>query len=147
MARMRLHGTRVIRAASCALVLALPARAATIIVTVAGIRSNHGHVRVAICPKAMFLEPHCPWFGNAPAQAGNVHVVIAGVPAGTYAAEAFHDEDNNGKVEQNFLGMPEEGMGFSNDAPMRFGPPAFGAASFDVGDKTKEIRLSVRYYN
>jgi uncharacterized protein (DUF2141 family) len=38
-------------------------------------------------------------------------------------------------------------MGFSNNAPMRFGPPAFGVASFDVTNKTKEIRFSVRYYN
>jgi uncharacterized protein (DUF2141 family) len=76
-----------------------------------------------------------------------VRIVIQNVPPGTYAAEAFHDEDDNGKLERSFFGLPEEGMGFSNDAPMRFGPPAFGAASFDVGGMDGQIRFSMRYYD
>jgi len=145
---MRIIGAFVVLLAlPAALCLARPARAATVVVTLAGVRNNHGHVRVAICPKALFLHPQCPWFSSSPARPGDVLVTVTNVPPGTYAAEAFHDEDDNGKLERSFFGLPEEGMGFSNDAPMRFGPPAFGTASFYVGDKTTRIRFSVRYYN
>ena len=40
---------------------------------------------------------------------------------GVYAAQAFHDENMNDKVDRNVLGLPTVGIGFSNDAPFRFG--------------------------
>jgi uncharacterized protein (DUF2141 family) len=131
----------------CALLLSGPASAATILVTVHGVRNDHGQVRVAICPASAFLQPKCPWFGSAPAHPGDVRVTIAQVPPGTYAAEAFHDEDDNGKLERSFFGLPEEGMGFSNDAPMHFGPPKFDAASFQVRGADAEIAFKLKYYN
>jgi uncharacterized protein (DUF2141 family) len=67
------------------------AHAATLVVTVRFVRNDRGHVRVAVCPRTMFLQPHCPWFANSPAHAGDVQVVIRNLPPGTYAAEAFHD--------------------------------------------------------
>ena len=53
-----------------------------------------------------------------------------GVPPGTYAVSAFHDENSNGKLDSNFMGTPREGVGSSNDAKGHFGPPKFDAAAF-----------------
>ena len=39
---------------------------------------------------------------------------FAPVPYGTYAVSVFHDEDGDGKLDANFLGMPKEGVGTSN---------------------------------
>jgi uncharacterized protein (DUF2141 family) len=136
-----------IRALLCALFLSGPAAAATIVVTVHGVRNDHGQVRVALCPAANFLQPTCPWFGSAQAHPGDVRVTVSHVPPGTYAAEAFHDENDNGKLERSFFGLPEEGMGFSNDAPMHFGPPKFDAAAFQVDAADKEIGFRLKYYN
>ncbi len=130
---------------ACAL-LAHGARAATVLVTVADVRNDHGHVLVALCTRANFLHPHCPWRGRAPAQPGQVQVRIDNVPPGTYAAQAFHDENDNGKLERSILGLPKEAMGFSNDAPMRLGPPKFDTASFTVGPQGTTIRFSLRYF-
>ncbi len=114
-------------------------------VTVSGVRNARGHVLVAICTRADFLRPHCPWQGSAPALVGDVRVDIAGVPPGMYAAQAFHDEDDNGRLERSFLGLPREGLGFSRDAPMRFGPPAFDDAAFSVtGDA--QMQVTLKYY-
>jgi uncharacterized protein (DUF2141 family) len=44
----------------------------------------------------------------------------------------MHDENNNGKLDVNFLGIPTEGVGASNDAKAMFGPPTFDAAKFVV---------------
>jgi uncharacterized protein (DUF2141 family) len=131
----------------CAALLAAGgARAASVDVTVQGVRNDHGHVLVTLCTKADFLHPHCTWRGEAPARAGDVHVVITGVPAGTYAAQAFHDENDNRELDRNFLGMPKEGMGFSNDAPMHFGPPRFDVAAFAVGIGDVKIAFRLKYF-
>ena len=69
-------------------------------------------------------------------------VTFEGVPFGTYALKVFHDENDNGKLDTNFVGMPKEAFGFSNDAMGRFGPPDFDAASFELGQP--ELLLEIR---
>jgi len=39
---------------------------------------------------------------------------LAGIPPGTYAIACYHDENDNGKLDTNFLGIPKEGTGASN---------------------------------
>jgi uncharacterized protein (DUF2141 family) len=56
---------------------------------------------------------------------------FAGLPPGTYAIAAFHDENKNGKMDKNFVGAPAEGTGTSRDAkPAFMGPPSFKDAAF-----------------
>ncbi len=38
------------------------------------------------------------------------------IPPGRYALAVIHDENMNGKLDANWLGVPKEGYGFSNDA-------------------------------
>ena len=136
------------RALAAGLVLLLGLRgasAATVLATVSEVRNDHGQVLVAVCTRAEFLQPHCPWRGRAPARPGSVVVRIEGVPPGTYAAQAFHDENGNGVLDRNILGIPEEAMGFSNDAPMRMGPPRFDAAAFAVGPADVSVGFRLRY--
>ena len=121
------------------------AHAATVQVTVRNVRDARGAVLVAICTRADFLQPRCPYRGRAPARAGSVVVTIAGVPPGRYAAQAFHDENGNGRLDRNFLGLPQEGMGFSNDAKMRMGPPRFADAGFDVRGEQISIGFDLIY--
>jgi uncharacterized protein (DUF2141 family) len=122
------------------------AQAATVIVNVHGVRNDHGHVLVALCTKADFLQPHCRWKGKVAATTGTVMVTINDVPAGRYAAQAFHDENDNGTLDRNFFGLPKEAMGFSNNAPMHLGPPRFDAAAFSVGAEMTEINFSLNYF-
>jgi uncharacterized protein (DUF2141 family) len=137
---------RLVLATFATLLAAAPAHAATVLVTVNNVRNDHGHVLVALCTKANFLHPHCPWRGRAVAQPGTVVVRIDNVPPGLYAAQAFHDENDNGKLERTMLGLPKEAMGFSNDAPMRMSPPSFDAASFSVTAKGAAITFKLRYF-
>ncbi len=128
------------------LAAAASARADPLIVTVAGVRNDTGQVRIAVCSKANFLKPTCEHVATAPAKAGEVVVRLEGVPPGTWAAQAFHDEDGDGKIGTNLLGIPTEGLGFSNDAPFRFGPPSFGDAAFLLVPGGGRIRFSLRYF-
>lgn len=129
-----------------AVVWARAASAADVTVTITGVRDGLGVVRVAICPRAEFLRPHCPYVGHGPAVAGDVRVTIADVPPGVYAAQAYQDANNNNILDRNWLGLPKEGMGFSNNAPMRFGPPSFGDAAFTIGTGNAAISFRLRYF-
>ena len=129
-----------------AMSVAAQAQAASVTVTVTGVRDSRGVVRVAICPRADFLKPHCPYFGLAPSETGSVVVTINGVPPGIYAAQAFQDANDDGILSRNWLGMPKEGMGFSRDAPMRFGPPSFADADFTLGATDAALSFRLRYF-
>ncbi len=128
------------------MLMAAQAAAATLEVTVAGVRNAEGQVRVAVCSEARFLAPACEHVGSVAARAGTVTVRIEGVQPGAWAAQAFHDENGNGKLDVNLLGMPTEGLGFSNDARMRFGPPSFNDAAFRLAPAGGQIRFTLRYY-
>jgi uncharacterized protein (DUF2141 family) len=52
------------------------------------------------------------------------------IPPVTYALAVIHDENMNGKLDTNWLGIPKEGYGFSNDVKGLLGAPSFSAASF-----------------
>lgn len=55
-----------------------------------------------------------------------------GLPDGFYAVTVIHDEDGDEELTTNFLGIPKESIGASNDAPAIFGPPKWKNAMFEV---------------
>lgn len=61
-----------------------------------------------------------------------MRIVLRNVPPGAYGAAVFQDVDENKDLETNFVGMPKEPIGFSNDARIKLGPPAFDDAKFIV---------------
>ena len=64
------------------------------------------------------------------------------IPDGTYAIGIFVDANYNNKMDRNFLGIPKEQYGFSNNAKGSFGPPSFKDASFAMkGDVSLSIDL------
>lgn len=65
------------------------------------------------------------------------------LPSGTYAIAALHDANSNGKLDTNFLGIPKEDFGASNDAKASFGPPKYQDAKFEV-DGSKQISIKMR---
>ncbi len=121
------------------------AQAAKLEIVVANVRSGKGHVRVAACSTETFLKDSCQWNGEVKAAPGEVTVTLE-VPPGIWAVQAYQDEDGSGKVTRNFLGIPTEGLGFSNDAPFRFGPPKFADAAFRLEPGGGRIRLTLRYF-
>ena len=117
------------------------ASAATIEVRVAGVTAK-GKVSVAVCDKERFLK-QCAYSASAPAQAGETTVSVKGVPSGTWAVLAYQDENGNGELDRNLLGIPKEPDGFSRDARSKFGPPGFEDAAIEVGEAqaTATVRL------
>jgi|SRR5215469_2887251 len=78
---------------------------------------------------------------------GDKHAVceFVGFAPGTYAVSVFHDENSNGKLDTNALGIPREGVGASNDAKGHFGPPKFDASAFQFSGGRMILRIKISY--
>lgn len=67
------------------------------------------------------------------------------LPPGTYAIAVAHDENMNGKLDTNALGIPTEGYGFSNDAKGWLSAPSFSAASFSYDGQNLDMTITLHY--
>ena len=65
------------------------------------------------------------------------------LPYGEYAVSIHHDENADGKVNTNFLGIPNEGLGCTNDAKGFFGPPSFEKAKVKLNMKELHVIINV----
>ncbi len=66
------------------------------------------------------------------------------LPYGEYAIAIFVDANGNGKMDKNFLGIPKEQYGFSNNVMGRMAAPSFEQAKFEVtGPTTQNITLRI----
>lgn len=70
---------------------------------------------------------------------------FAGIAPGRYAVSAFHDENSNGKMDTNLIGMPKEGVGASNDAKGHMGPPKFRDAAFQYSGGRLRLMIKLVY--
>lgn len=78
--------------------------------------------------------------------AGTVTLRFEDVKPGRYAVALLHDENDNGRADLAALMIPKEGFGFSRDAKVRFGPPKFREAAFDVNPgSTERLVIRMRY--
>ena len=64
-------------------------------------------------------------------------IVIKDLKTGSYSFKYFHDENKNKNLDTNWIGMPKEGFGFSNDAIGTFGPPDVEKTVFTIKENQK----------
>jgi uncharacterized protein (DUF2141 family) len=67
------------------------------------------------------------------------------IPPGTYALAVIHDENRDGKLGTDWMGVPKEGYGFSNNAKGAFGAPSFEDASFPYNGQSLQMTLTLQY--
>jgi len=146
--------TRLRRTAALALVFtmaaagpAAPRTPADITVIVENLRSDKGDVRVALWsgPEGFTKSEAAVAETGKKAQIGRVSFRFAGLPPGRYAIASFHDENGNGDFDRTFLGLPKEGLGFSNGAWIHLGPPKFDEAAIEVKAAHQVIVVKLRY--
>lgn len=132
--------------ATMAVSAAQPERGGVLRITVSNVRSGHGHVHVTICPQSHYLKDDCAYEAVAPAMQGETVAVLNGLPAGTYAAQVYFDENDNDKIDRTWIGIPEEGVGFSHDPTISFHAPSFAETSFAFDGVAGSIAVRLRYF-
>ncbi len=119
--------------------------AADLTVNVKNLRAQNGVLMLALFNSAESFQKMDKQFGAqmiAAAQDPGVFV-FKNLPAGRYAVSVFQDENRNGKMDSNMLGVPVERYGFSNNAMGKMGPPDFESAAFTISDN-REISIDLR---
>lgn len=126
-----------------------PSGTSEVTVLATGLRSSTGVVRACMTGD-MATFPRCQTAGSAYKAVGeagaSVTLHFTGVKPGRYAIALLHDENSNGKADRAAMMIPKEGFGFSRDAKVRFGPPKFRDAAFDIAPGAQEkLTIRMRY--
>lgn len=111
-------------------------------VDIVGLKNNKGQVLIGLYnSENHFLKK--VYKGNvALIKNAKATVTFENLPAGEYAISVFHDENSNGKLDTNFMGIPKEAYTASNDAKGFIGPPKYKDAKFQA-TQNKHIVLKV----
>lgn len=125
--------------------VALPATAADLIVRIDGVRTEQGQLLLSL------VDSDAGWNNQAPplvarqlaAQIGAVELVFPDLAAGDYAVMVFHDENGNGKLDTNLVGMPVEGYGFSNN-PQVMRKPTWDESRFALAEDGQTVTIDLR---
>jgi len=108
----------------------------TVVVNITNLESNNGNVFIAIYnSEKNFLNKGFKSF-QTKIKNNSCKVVFKDIPNGTYAISMFHDENENNKMDTNFIGIPKEGYGCSNNAKGFMGPPKWEDAKFQINDES-----------
>jgi len=119
-----------------------------IVINISGLRSDKGKC-------LLYLFNNKKGFPNDAGKAintakgsilnGKATIVLKDIPDGEYAIGVIHDENGNGKMDTNFLGMPKEGVGVSNNAKGHFGSPSYEDSKFRLNRKSLIMTITIKY--
>ncbi len=120
--------------------------AADLTVVARGIVSGPGAIRVALYRGAEGFrhEDRALRVLSVPARATTIAVTFHDIPPGRYAVLAYHDANDDKKLDLRFGMFPKEGWGLSND-PRVMGPPSFAASALDVTGAAMTTTITMHY--
>ncbi|MFQ5469719.1 MAG: DUF2141 domain-containing protein [Gammaproteobacteria bacterium] len=118
-----------------------------LIVGISGFSSDAGKAMLALVNS---IEQYEARKGDAeplqgislPIEDGRVSHRFRAIPYGEYAIKVFHDENSNGELDINFIGIPKEDYGFSNNA-RALGIPNYDEVTFSINSAHSEISIAV----
>jgi len=115
----------------------------TIVVT--GLENDDGEVLISVSNSREDYEIDDPAFVSAKVKIedGQAEYTFEAIPFGEYAIKLFHDENMDGELDSNFLGIPTEAYGFSNNASGTFGPADYDDAKFIFEHSELMMEISV----
>ncbi|TCT08634.1 DUF2141 domain-containing protein [Paralcaligenes ureilyticus] len=124
--------------------------AATLAINISGVRDTQGKVAVALFSSAAgFPKDDSKAIRRImlpiDAASHSARIVLSDIVPGSYAIAAFHDDNNSGKLETNFFGVPKKGYGFSNNPKPRMRPATYDEARFVVPAAGASVSIQLVY--
>jgi uncharacterized protein (DUF2141 family) len=118
----------------------------TINVAVSGLRDNKGSIRCGLFNSAAtFPKDGQEFMGvEAPIANGQATCTFNNVPPGTYAVAYFQAAPGQTRMKTGLFGMPQDPYGFSRNATIGMGPPAFNSAAYTYagGNTTWPVQIT-----
>ena len=113
-------------------------------VSVSGLKSNTGILKVGLYnSEGTFLKSTYKSI-TSEIKSNGATVTFVGIPKGEYGISTYQDENSNGKLDKNMMGIPSEDFACSNDAKGFMGPPKYEDAKFNVN---KDSKIDIKFNN
>ncbi|WP_342347308.1 DUF2141 domain-containing protein [uncultured Nitrospira sp.] len=113
-----------------------------------GIKSAAGSLKAVLYgpdPESFLVKGAKADKEREPAQKGSMTLCLAAPVEGKYAVVVYHDENDNHKFDRNFIGLPTEGFGVSNNPSLFLAAPKFEELSFEVNDEVTHVDVDLKY--
>ncbi len=117
-------------------------------VFVQGLRNNKGTIKAKLYgdnPDEFLVSGKKLYARRVPAQPQSLPLCLYAPKPGYYAIVIHHDENGNKKLDQNWIGMPIEGVGFSNNPELFLAPPNHKDVTFQIQGHPITIDIQLRY--
>ena len=113
-------------------------------VSVSGLKSNTGILKVGLYnSEGTFLKSTYKSI-TSDIKSNGATVTFVGIPKGEYGISTYQDENSNGKLDKNMMGIPSEDFACSNDAKGFMGPPKYEDAKYNVN---KDSKIEIKFNN
>lgn len=113
-------------------------------ITFTGIKEKTGTVHVALYKGVDTFMKKAIKNGKAKVNGDEVTIVFEGLSYGEYTVSAYHDENENDKMDTKAFGIPLEPYGFSNNARGMFGPPSYEDCMFKVNKELVKQSIKLK---
>lgn len=149
---MELHFTTLLLGAYCWAfgLLSLyqaPTPLSSISLAIDNLKSSHGNIHIAVYDTeekfAKSLTPFRLKIHKTPTE-GPLQLHLDSLPYGRYALAVYHDENGNGDLDKNLLGIPKEPYGFSNNPRAKWSAPSYEETSFELGAEGLKLAVSLK---
>jgi uncharacterized protein (DUF2141 family) len=140
--------TRFIQTIFAGMILITPSAAfaqADLEVTVKNIKGEKGSIRIGLFTSEKDFLKNASEGKIVKASGKEVTVVFESLKPGDYAVSVIHDENENGELDSNLVGIPKEGFAFGNNAMGAFGPPSFDKAKISLTKSEKQV-INLKYF-
>ena len=109
-----------------------------------GIKKVEGEMRIAVFNSKEAYTKEAIYAIVMPVESESCVWKVEDLPYGEYAIAVYHDRNENGKLDTNFIGIPKELYGFSNNARGKFGPAKWKNAKFMVEESLLEQTIRIK---
>ncbi len=113
-----------------------------------GIRNANGTLKAVLYgpdPETFLVKGKKADKEREPAEKGSMTLCVSAREIGSYAVVVYHDENDNHKFDRNWIGLPVEGFGVSNDPTLYLAPPSFEEVAFVVNKDIAHVDIEVKY--
>lgn len=118
-----------------------------ITVSVQSMKNGQGDLIISIYkPSHNFPNEPFQFYTVAKKGRKNLSYELKDLPYGTYSIVLLDDENKNMGMDYNFLGIPKEGYGFSNNVKPKLSTPKFSQCAFQLNSSTKAVSISMKYW-
>lgn len=115
-----------------------------LIVKISNIEKIQGEIKIGIFnSEASFLKEGAALKNySVKVEKNTATITITNLPKGEYAVSMYHDENSDNECNRNFIGIPKEAYGFSNNIKPKMAAPKYKDCKFNFSEnKTLNIKL------